>query len=324
MKIAEYLDIPMTERAGGVGTYIKSLTAEFLKGGHNVVIIDGFRRPRLFSNRHLISICKDADIHHLHEPSTALLRCYMEAIISGSMDIVVTFHAPVSDRALGTIYSFLAPVLYRKVRLILTTTKRNAEYLASKGLDASVVPLWADKFFRPAASDRYLREPYVLSVCAVDNFHMYKNYRMLSKLGKLLKREFKVDLVHIGIHDFDLPYVNHYGPVDRQRLRQLYQKAMAFVLPSIGPYEGFGIVAAEALACATPVLVSTGCGINEFLDSYFVSPIENFESNFCSMIQDLLKSPIPIVDKAYQESVKFSPENCEKTAELIMSVTGHT
>ena len=319
MKIAEYLDLPMTERAGGVGTYIKSLTDEFLRGGHNVVLIDGLGKPRLFSNRYLIRICKDADIHHLHEPSTALLSCYVQAITSGSTDIVVTFHAPVSDRALERIYSLLAPVLYRKVRLILTTTRRNEEYLASKGVHARVVPLWADEFFRPAASDRYQREPYVLSVCAVDNFHRYKNYRMLSKLGELLKSEFRVNLIHIGVHDIDLPYVNHYGPVDRRTLRELYRKAMAFVLPSIGPYEGFGIVAAEALACATPVLVSYGCGISEFLDSYFASSLEDFENKLCTMVDDLSGNPRPYIDKAYQQSLRFSCENRRRTVQLILS-----
>ena len=325
MKIAEYLDIPMTERAGGVGTYIKSLTSKFEKLGHNVVVIDGFRKPKLFSNRHLIGMCKDADIHHLHEPSTALFMLNIKTIFSGHIDIVVTFHAPISSRALEKVYSLLAPVLYKKVHLILTTTKRNAKYLASKGLRASIIPLWADRFFRPSVSNRYLREPYVLSVCAVDEFHRYKNYQMLSKLGKLLKREFKMDLTHVGIRDFDLPYVKHHGPVDKQRLRELYQKTIALVLPSIGPYEGFGIVGVEALACATPVLVSYGCGVSEFLDSYFVSSLVNFEERLCGMIGDLLNNPRPIIDKAYQEGMKFGYGNCKKTAELILdSINGHT
>lgn len=318
MKIAEYIDIPMTERAGGVGTYIKSLTSEFVSLGHKVVIIDGLDRPKLFSNRRLIDICKDADIHHFHEPSTALLVSCIKAI-SKPINIVITFHAPVSNRLLEPPYSFLMRLLYKKARLILTTTKRNAEYLNRRKICAYVIPLWADKFFRPSDSDRYLREPYVLSVCAVNKFHMYKNYPMLSKLGKTLKEKFNVTLMHVGIHDFDLPWVNHYGSVNRRDLRRLYQKALALVLPSIRPYEGFGIVAAEALACATPVLVSDGCGISEFLDSYFVSSLSNFEKKLCVMIKDLLSNPRPLIDKAYQESFKFSNENCRKTVKLILS-----
>lgn len=318
MKIAEYIDIPMTERAGGVGTYIKSLTSEFVRLGHNVVIIDGLNRPKLFSNRHLVDVCKDADIHHFHEPSTAFLTSCL-ATISKHINIVITFHAPVSSRLLESPYSLFMHLLYGRARLILTTTKRNAEYLRRRGIYPYVIPLWADEFFRPAGSDRYLREPYVLSVCAVDRFHMYKNYRMISKLGKTLKEKFKVALVHVGVHDFNIPWVEHYGPVNRKELRRLYQKALALVLPSIGPYEGFGIVAAEALACATPVLVSDGCGISEFLDSYFVSSLSSFEKKLCIMIEDLLRNPRPLIDKAYQEGLKFSYENCRKTVKLILS-----
>lgn len=317
MKIAEYLDIPMTERAGGVGTYIKSLSKEFVRLGHKVVIIDGFRRPKLFSNRHLVSICKDADIHHFHEPSTVLLVSGTKTIMSKPINIIITFHAPVSNRLLRIPYSLIMRLLYRKARLILTTTKRNAEYLGSKGVHARVIPLWAEEFFRPADSNLYLRKPYVLSVCAVDNFHRYKNYHMISKLGKVLKKKFKVTLLHAGIHDFNLPYVIHYGSVDKLRLRQLYQKAMGLMLPSIGPFEGFGIVAAEALSCATPVLVSDGCGISEFLDGCFVSSLENFEDKLCAMVDGLLKNPRPLIDQACQESLKFSYENCKKTAKLI-------
>jgi len=322
MKIAQYIDIPVTRRAGGVGTYIKSLTREFVRLGHDVVIIDGFNRPKLFSNRHLVKVCKSANIHHFHEPSSALLTSYI-ATISKPINIVITFHAPVSSRPLESFYSLFMRLLYRKAHLILTTTKRNAEYLKQKKIRACIIPLWADEFFKPADSNRYLREPYVLSVCAVDKFHRYKNYRMLSKLGKILKEKFNVTLIHVGVHDFDLPWVNHYGPVDRQTLRYLYQKALALILPSIGPYEGFGIVAAEALACATPVLVSDGCGISEFLDSYFVSPLLNFEKKLCLMVKDLFSNPHPLIDKAYRESLKFSYENCRKTVKLILSSANH-
>lgn len=319
MRIAEYIDIPMTERAGGVRTYIESLASEIQRLGHDVIIVDGLQKPKLFSNRHIISVCKDADIHHIHEPSTSLLMYNIRRAVSGPTSIVVTFHAPISNRALEILYSLLAPVLYKKVRLIITTTKRNAKYLSSKGLPASIIPLWADEFFKPSVQNPQLREPYVLSVCAVDDFHKYKNFPMLSRLGKVLKKEFNITMVHAGIHDFNLPYVKHCGQVNRQRLLQLNQKAMALVLPSLEPGEGFGIVAAEALACATPVLVSTDCGISEFLSSYFVSPIESFENRMRSMIEDVISNPLFIMNKAYKESTKFSHENCRKTAELILS-----
>jgi glycosyltransferase involved in cell wall biosynthesis len=319
LKIAEYLDIPMTERSGGVGTYIRSLSAEFMRLGHEVAIVDGLNKPRLFSNRHLINVSRNSDIHHFHEPSTALLAYCIETIFSKPSNIVITFHAPVLNKVLRTFYSIIPPSLYRKADLIMTTTKRNAEYLKSGGIQARVIPLWAEEYFCPTHSNRYVRKPYVLSVCAVDNYHSYKNYYMISKLGRVLGRRFKMDLLHVGVHDFVLPYVIHYGVVNNQRLRELYQNATAFVLPSIGPYEGFGIVAAEALSCATPALVSNGCGISEFLSDVFVSSLSGFQDRLCAMIADLVKNPRPIIDQAYQESLKFSYENCKTTVSMMLS-----
>jgi glycosyltransferase involved in cell wall biosynthesis len=51
------------------------------------------------------------------------------------------------------------------------------------------------------------------------------------------------------------------GYVSRAELRALYRRASVLVFPSI--YEGFGIPAAEALACGTPVAVSIGNSLEE-------------------------------------------------------------
>jgi glycosyltransferase involved in cell wall biosynthesis len=317
MIIAEYIDIPLNIKAGGIGTYIKSLTEEFIKLGHNVVIIDGTYKPKFILNRHMIKLCKAAYIHHFNEPST--LPIMPETLRNfKSIKIVVTFHAPVSNKVLRGFYDWTTFLLYKRA-LVITTSKRNAEYLKRKGINAYVIPLWSSNFFRPATSNYYQREPYILSVCVVDKKHWYKNFPMLSKLGKILKEKFNVTLVHVGPHDFNLPWVYHYGPVDRQTLLHLYQKALMLILPSIGPYEGFGIVAAEALSCGTPVLVSDGAGISCFLDSCFVSSLQEFEEKISVLVKELLYDPRPLIDKAYQESLKFSYENCRKTVRLILS-----
>jgi glycosyltransferase involved in cell wall biosynthesis len=322
MLIAEYLDIPFTERSGGVGTYIRSVGRELVRSGNTVKIIDGRGKFKLLINRHLLKPLNEANIHHFHEPSTAYPLTFLRA--SGHLDSVITFHAPVLNNTMKLLYSPTISYLYKKARLVLTTTKRNAEILSSAGITSEVIPLWADEFFKPDKNP-YRKKSFILSACVVDDFHTYKNYPEISRLGKALENNFggRIKLVHVGLRDYDLPYVTHVGIVDRCSLRRLYSDAMTLVLPSIGPYEGFGLVAAEALACGTPVLVSDGCGISEFLDDCFVSSLADFENNLTFMIRELMRSNRSIIDKACSESVKFRYDNCRKTARLILSIDKH-
>ena len=55
--------------------------------------------------------------------------------------------------------------------------------------------------------------------------------------------------------------LRHLGHVDRPRLVELFQAARVFILPSL--YEGFGLPAAEAMACGVPTIASNSSSLPE-------------------------------------------------------------
>jgi glycosyltransferase involved in cell wall biosynthesis len=260
-------------------------------------------------------------IHHVHEPSTLLFSNKMRLNSSKQEgDLIATFHAPPRSRLLGVTYSHLARILYNRVKLVLTATEKNARYLERHGIeDIYISPLWADPFFCPKES-MFDKRKYVLNVSVVDVYHPYKNYPMFSRLGRFLRKKYDVDLIHVGLYDFKLPFVKHVGHVSRTELLSYYQNAMLFILPSKGFFEGFGVVAAEALSCASPVLVSDESGISEYLDRDFVSSLDEFETNLGNMIEELTSETNRLVKKAKNESRKFSHRNCLKVADKIEQI----
>jgi glycosyltransferase involved in cell wall biosynthesis len=72
---------------------------------------------------------------------------------------------------------------------------------------------------------------------------------------------------------------------DQHQIKLLYRISNVYVLPSKGPQETWGLSVNEALACATPVIVSDKCGSSKDLVKHEANGLV-FKSDNC---QDLIQ-----------------------------------
>ena len=177
-------------------------------------------------------------------------------------------------------------------------------------------------------------ERYLLYVGNRDN---YKNFDVfLRAIAPILYKQPDLHLVCAGSHGFTeveqklfhetgvSQQVQHQEIQNDDALYRIYQKAIAFVYPSL--YEGFGIPILEDFACGCPVALSDrSCfpevGRNAAL--YFnPEDTENIAFEVEKLI-DNAELRLNLVKKGYQRLKDFSPENtAKKTLEVYKSVLG--
>lgn len=80
------------------------------------------------------------------------------------------------------------------------------------------------------------------------------------------------------------------GPLYGPSKFEAFADADVFVLPSIDEYESFGMAAAEAIACGTPVIVTSNCGISEWIDPTSGLIVEADEKSIKDAIIKILES----------------------------------
>ena len=124
----------------------------------------------------------------------------------------------------------------------------------------AVIPHGVDAAF--FALDRSAVEPYVL---CVSTLHPHKNIERLIRAYARRKRDFR--LVLAGMRGFNADAIDRMiadlgakdsvtvtGWIPRKELLRLYERALAFVYPSI--FEGFGMPVLEAMAARIPLACS--------------------------------------------------------------------
>lgn len=144
----------------------------------------------------------------------------------------------------------------RRAARTIVPSEATAAALARHGADQrsiAVIPLAVSPVFRPLdeaeradAQRRLARgERYV---AAATGTRPHKNAAAVAPVARLLARSCGARLVPVRMD----------GSLADEDLRRVFGGADAFLLPS--HVEGFGLPAAEALACATPVVCGPGVG----------------------------------------------------------------
>lgn len=180
--------------------------------------------------------------------------------------------------------------------------------------------------------DIIMPERYLLYVGNREN---YKNFDVfLRAIRPILQKQPDLKLVCAGsnrfteteqklFHELGLSeQVLHQEVQNDAVLYRVYQKAIAFIYPSL--YEGFGIPILEAFACGCPVVLSDrSCfpevGQNAAL--YFNPDNEEHIAHEVERLIDSAELRLNLVKKGYQRLKDFSPENtARKTLNVYKSV----
>lgn len=120
----------------------------------------------------------------------------------------------------------------------------------------------------------------------------------------------KAQICLVGGENIKLPYSNmkHIPTINSiSELGKIYSAADAFV--SLSTAESFGKVAAEALACGTPIVVYNTTGIKEIADNDCGYVVE--KHNISAMIEKLME-----INK---QGKSYYTKNCRKRAEELFS-----
>ncbi len=192
-----------------------------------------------------------------------------------------------------------------------------------------VIPLASSFKVRKTTKNKSYNYKYLLYV---GNRSIYKNfYFMLNSIADLLKQD-DLHLLCFG-HAFnkkELEFLENLQIRERVKVNgktdaelvNLYQNALAFIIPSY--YEGFGIPILEAMSCGCPVLAANKSSIPEVASDaalYFDPKDAKSIRNSVEKITSDKKFRDSLIEKGYQRNDMFSwNQTAEKTLKVYNSL----
>jgi len=159
---------------------------------------------------------------------------------------------------------FIARSLERASRVACVSRAVADEIVRGFAVPASMielVPNGVDEFFTPGGEE----EDYILFTGTLEpRKGIVELLAAWRRLGASRPRLVLCGDAGWKTHVPDEPGVEVTGYVTKERLRDLYRGALAFVYPS--RYEGFGIPPLEAMACGSPVIATRTGAIPEYAE----------------------------------------------------------
>lgn len=199
-----------------------------------------------------------------------------------------------------------------------------------------------EKFFEPLMKSRVLQtkerygisKPYLLFTGV---WRQYKNLERLARAFDILIEQYGhvLELVLVGKIDPFYPeikravfsvknarHVRALGFVPDEDLKNLYQGAAAFVLPSL--VEGFGLIGVEAQAAGTPVAASDVAVLREILGEGAVYFDPRDEKQMAQVINVVLRDShlaAKLIDRGRENARRFNwQDTARKTLEIYEKV----
>ena len=259
--------------------------------------------PGLAKSSDVVHFSKNLGVFGLNKP-------YVVTVL----DLTTLLHPEIMPRSDVLYWKYLQPITLKRAAQVITISNNAAEdihhiYHIPKEKIHVTYPGIAD-YFHPAGETEtsrvrekyHLPNLYILHVGRIDP---KKNLTTLVEAFALLKKfGFDGKLVFVGEYYQKKPDVRlkpliealnlkdqviFTGRVPDEDLAPLYSGAFASVFPSL--HEGFGLVAAEALACGTALITHQAGAVGEVVANCAIVVDTPTPEAICDSLQRLLEEP---------------------------------
>lgn len=253
-------------------------------------------RLRIYNSHMPLDIAKyfdpsKYDLIHAHTPVPVMADLAALKNLSGKKPFVLTYHNDIAKTgSVGKVVSFIynntaGRFLLGFSNIIISTTRTyaaNSKQLCKYTQKVKIVPNGVDiEAFNPGVDGKNIRKKYKLNetdkiVLFVGRLDYYKGCDYLVRAFSPVINEINnAHLIFVGRGPLEdnlqkiaaelkiTENISFAAYVKDEDLPSYYASTDVFVLPSISPYEGFGIVQLEAMACGKPIVTTTLPGVSE-------------------------------------------------------------